>query len=376
MHIRLYFFALALMCPSLIFAAKLSSVEGDYFEVVGVDYRSVAFVSELSEHIATECNRFLPDNGVAFPQHILIALRPEESVNFEGSTSLSLGDQGTVRLDFRWTEAISLEQTCYAITQAFLTRYAIYQNGPTAPSKIKAWAVHALALEALYSIRPTLLIAQLNESRGTETIESSVLLTEVLSADVDDSFGHDAYFFLSALKKALFDRKVLRSIIENAISGGNPSEGISKLVLSDLKPEETLTFGLWWQAQRAELVSEKLELFEMMTESREWIEEMTDFTQFAEGNGDYKNLRSLWKLRGDEGLRSILKARLGLIRLRIEIVNPVYFNSARSLGSLYELLLDEDGVSHQFMHILLGYLGDFEDAKKIEETTLDLLYEK
>ena len=75
-------------------------------------------------------------------------------------------------------------------------------------------------------------------------------------------------------------------------------------------------------------------------------------------------------------IRSVLEARVELISMRLEIVNPLYFNAARSLGALYEITLDPKVASFNFMHALVAYLGDFEDAKQIEETTLDLLDKK
>ncbi|MDP4880171.1 MAG: hypothetical protein NWR36_09835, partial [Opitutales bacterium] len=68
-----------------------------------------------------------------------------------------------------------------------------------------------------------------------------------------------------------------------------------------------------------------------------------------------------------------IQARYELIKLRMEIVNPAYFNAARSLGALYETALDESTASHRFMHALVNYLGDLEDAKQLEMTTMSLL---
>ncbi|MEN8791309.1 MAG: hypothetical protein ABF322_11305 [Lentimonas sp.] len=366
----------ALLCPLLSHAANLASTEGTYFEVVGFDNRSVSYVSELAEHIATQSNRYLPGNGVFFPQRILIALRPEEHVTFEGQSALSLGPQGGVRLDFLWDESLSLEQASYAITQAFLTRYAIYQYGPEAPQKMKAWPVHALALGSLHAIRPTLLMGQLKAIKDADFIGSKTLLTKSLADTVDTNFSHHAYYFLSALRQSSFYRDTIRSIIENAIAGGDPSEGISKLLPAEASAADAMTLDIWWRAERDELATEEYDVFETMTDSRVWIEQMVNFDIYREAGAEFENLRSLWKYRNDEQVRSILEARVELISLRLEIVNPLYFNAARSLGALYEIALDADVATHKFLHALVAYLGDLQDAKQIEETTLDLLDEK
>ncbi len=362
-----------LFCPLISAAANLVSIESTYFDVVGVDNRSVSYVSELAEHIAAQSNRYLPENGVFFPNRVLIALRPDEHVAFEGRSALSLGPQGSVRLDFRWDESLDLEQACFAITQAYLTRYTIYKYGPKAPLGMKAWPVHALALESLHSIRPSFLISQLKASKGADFIDSKALLTPSLADSSEANFSHHAYYFLCALRQSAFYRDTLRSIIESALAGGDPSEGITKLLPEDASADAVNSLDVWWRAERDELVATEYELFETMTQSRIWLEQMVDFTVFREAGGELKNLRSLWNLRENEEIRTILEARIELISLRLEIVNPLYFNATRSLGALYETVLDPETPSYQFMHALVAYLSDYEDAKKIEETTLDLL---
>lgn len=368
-----FLFLVISVCPLTSHAVRLVSAETNHFEIVGIQARSVSYVSDLAEHIAEMCNAFLPNNGVRFPQPILITLRPEKNASFEGSSLLSLGEQGTVRLDFRWNEELSLEQASYAITQAFLTRYAIYQYGPTAPPKIKAWPVHALALESLYSLRPSMLIPELGKSSTVECTQAKLLLGERLSDDLCGSFSHDAYYFFNALQRNLIDRKTLRVIIENAISGGDSSAGIVGLLMTVEDTESDFTLDQWWQSEREDMVSTDYELFESMSDSRIWLDQMIDFSAFAETNESYENLRSLWKLRDDETLRTSVKARMELIFLRLEVVNPLYFNVAQSLGSVFEIALDEEAKSYQFLHSFVSYLSAYQDAKKIEETVGDLL---
>lgn len=366
----------ALLCPMLSHAANLTSLETNYFQVVGYDNRSVSYVSELAEHIATQANRYLPDNGVSFPQPIFIALRPEDQVDFEGHSVLQLTQRSGVNLDFRWDESLTLKQTCFAITQAFLTRYAIYQYGPSAPSAIKAWPVHALALESLHSLRPTLLVSHLKASKNAEFVDVNTLMSEPLSASLDDNFSDHAYYFLYALRQNTFERDTIRLIIENTLAGGDPSEGINKFLGTAPGSEEAITVDTWWQTQRDELFTVDYELFEAMTDSRVWMEQMANFDVYREAGGAMKNIRSLWALRDDVKIRSILEARIELISLRLEIINPLYFNAARSLGALYEIALDPDTASYQFMHALVAYLGDLDNAKKIEEITLNFLDKK
>ena len=363
----------ALICPLLAVASEFSSVDGEYFEVVGFDNRSVSHVSELAEHIAEESNQYLPDGGVAFPSRILIALRPPASAGFEGSWEIILGKQGRVRLDFKWDAVLTLPQVCSAITEAYLTRYALYQFGPSALENMRAWPVQALAIENYLSLRPATLINLIKESRQSAMVGSSVLLSAAFSSGTSDHFNAHAYFFLSALKSNLADRRLVRLVVDYALSGGDPSIMLAKQLLPSDPALETITLDQWWTFQRNSMVEIDYDLFEEMTNSRIWIEQMANFAVYREKNGEMRDLRKLWSLKENPELREILKARCALIKLRLEVVNPLYYNAARSLGALYEIVLSQDSAAHRFMHTLIGYLGDFEDAKQIEKTTLGLL---
>jgi hypothetical protein len=360
------------VCPLLAGASGLVSVEGDYFDVVGVDNRSVAHVGELAERIAEQNNKYLGNGGAAQRSRILITLRPAEYTDFEGNSQLTLGDQGRVRLDFKWSEALTLQQACYAISEAYLTRYAIFQFGPSAPSKLRAWPVHALALDAYLTLRPAMLISQLQASKSAAFIDYQKLLDMPHSAEVSENFSHHAYYLFSALEEDAFGRNLLRSIVDKALSGGNTADAIASQVLPSDPMEETVTLGDWWRAQRDAIIATNYDIFEDLESSRRWIEQMINFDLYREAGGEMKNLRSLWNLREDLQMREILEARHEIIKLRLEIVNPLYFNAARSLGALFEIALADDVPSHVFMHTLVTYLGEFEDAKEIEETIAGL----
>jgi len=51
--------------------------------------------------------------------------------------------------------------------------------------------------------------------------------------------------------------------------------------------------------------------------------------------------------------------------LRMARINPAYYNPARSLGVLFESILQETP-SHLYLHHLTIYLSDWEDAKEMQ----------
>ncbi len=80
----------------------------------------------------------------------------------------------------------------------------------------------------------------------------------------------------------------------------------------------------------------------------------------------------LWTHRADEALRAVLAARQQIIALRLERVNPAYFNAAQSLGALYETTLQTER-RFEFIHAFTAYLSDWEDTKRLHEKAHELL---
>jgi hypothetical protein len=80
----------------------------------------------------------------------------------------------------------------------------------------------------------------------------------------------------------------------------------------------------------------------------------------------------LWTQRDHQALRAILTARCEIIALRLERVNPAYFNSAQSLGALYETALNSNR-RFEFIHAFAAYLSDWEDTKQLHDMTDELL---
>jgi hypothetical protein len=353
-------------------STNLSTSENTYFEIVGLHPRSVSFVSDLTEHIVEHCSNYLNNRDDAFPQRILVALRPETNVDFEGFYQVRVGRQGFVSLDFRWDDRLSLEQTCFALTEAFLTRYAFYYFGPEAPSMMRSWAVRAVGGECYLKLRRAQLLSLQDMGKQLPPLTIDSLLTQTKQDSKAPSFDIDSYCLLTALHESEIDSQTMRDLFERALAGGNLTNALGS-ALQSAEPN-AVSDGLqdWWLLQRKALIEEAHDIFETMEVSREWIAEMENFDAYREEGGDLENIRALWRQRDEEVLQSMLRARRDIIALRLEQVNPAYYNAARSLGALYESLIEGEP-AHTFVHGLAVYLNDFEDARRLQEKTSALL---
>ena len=344
--------------------------------MVGTDYRSVSFVNDLSAHVLGVCETYLKGGEHAFPSAILISLRPKDEVSFQGDYQVHLGGRGQVRLDFNWHPELSLEALCRGIVEAHVIRYAIFNYGPRGHEEIRFWAISALGARSYISLRPAQQVTYANLARH-EGVPAIVPLLQLRLAEAGQTQvpKYSGYWVLQALRAQGLDRTAVGVLVERAVIGDDISFSIENRLRSvETEESPALELEVWWELQMQALLSVEFELFETMDVSLDWINQLTDFDAYRDAGGELKNLHSLWKHRDDDALRTILAARAEIIRLRLVRVNPAYFNAAKSLGVLYQTVLDGEQ-AHEFMHAFTVYLSDFEDTKRLHIRTAELLDE-
>lgn len=352
---------------------KLSFIEGRYFEVVGTDHRSVSFANTLGEHVVELCASYLRAGSHEFPQRIFVALRPEGRVAFDGAYQIQIGARGQVTLNFRWDAALSFETVCRAFTEAYIVRYVNFNYGAGASDQIRFWAVSALGSQSYLSLRPAQQGQYLQEAREAGLLKVSSLLTlDWASAREGGLSPRQGYWLLYALRQRGLGRNDVGALLDRAIAGRDVTVAVEVAIQPVDANQQTITLDAWWQSQMVGYLSQDIEHYESMDVSRAWIEDFANFDAYRASGGELKNLMSLWTHRNDDALRAVLGARCEIIALRLERVNPAYFNSAQSLGALYETTLQTER-KFEFIHALTAYLSDWEDTKRLHEKTHELL---
>ncbi|MGB0258708.1 MAG: hypothetical protein ACPGES_08655 [Coraliomargarita sp.] len=346
---------------------RIRTIEGAHFTAVGADARSLSYVEALTDSLTSVGEKYLKDAPLDFQPKVFVALRPEEHVSFEDAYQITQ-DGAKINLNFNWTEGLSLETACYALSEAYLRQYSIYQYGPDGPRRIREWVVSAFAYQTYLRLRPAAYIAMVESARLQQVPNCATILERPLK-DTSKHELQSGYWVLQVLRSAGFSRMDIAYYCERAVAGDNVFAALQTTLQPAGTKELVVALQDWWNFQFRELMGAQLERFESMDESREWIEVLANFDAYKEEDRDLDNLRSLWKHREDEALRETLQARLELIRLRVVQVNPAYFNAARSLGALYETVLESEK-KFEFIRALTVYLRDYEDTKRLHGKVL------
>ncbi|TVP75039.1 MAG: hypothetical protein EA353_14645 [Puniceicoccaceae bacterium] len=345
-------------------AQSIQSARNDFFEIVSLDRRSVHYVNELSTHIGQRAARYLDREGLDYRLPILVRLRPASQFDFEGDHRIVLADQAAVQLDLRWEHSLSLQRTCYLLSKALLLQYSVYNYGPGAGPNIRAWPVAALGMESYLMLRPAKIGHFQQELREAGLPD----LDWLLGLNLSDGAAPEAasYWTLQVLRSRPSDARLVRRLFQQALAGVHIGEPWTIAWSSSFVDETPLLLEPLWAAQMDTLLSRELEVVEAMGTSRRWLEALAQINTVETGDGAQTvDLRSLWRHRESETVRELIAARYEILLLRMSRCNPAYFNAARSLGTLFENLLN-DAPAHRYLHSLVAYLGDLEDAKEMQ----------
>tara|TARA_B100001971_G_scaffold215081_1_gene257197 strand:- start:11461 stop:12615 length:1155 start_codon:yes stop_codon:yes gene_type:complete len=363
--------ALWLLAVSTLGAApQLRTVRNQYFEVLGLDLRSVSYVSELSVFTAEIAQRYLKAEGMDFPQPILLSLRPEIHVDFEGDYRVGLGERNSVQLDVRWEDDMTLQRTCRALAEALLRQYSLFNYGRLAATNLRAWPVEALADEIYYGLRSAEFVEALERRRKSPlgSLQAIVARLQSEHAKAAGSVDSDAgYWLLTALKSSHLKRDTVVSLFQQATAGRDIEQALTTAIQPSGPTAEPVSAEDWFHARMADLLEQEYDVIESMDTSRDWLTTLANLQEpFALESGEKKlNLRSLWLHRADPAVQERVRARYEILLLRMARINPAYYNPARSLGVLFESILQETP-SHLYLHHLTIYLSDWEDAKEMQ----------
>ena len=346
--------------------AVVSEVSRD-LEVVGTDQASVARAHALGTHVLQRCRQWLQQKGDGPPRALFVTLRPVDRADFEGEYRVRVGTRGVVTLDFRWTASLSLETACHAFAEAAIIRYAYFNYGPSAPAQVRFWPVAALGAHSYVSLRSAEKLNYIESARRHGVGALQPLLEQNLNAAAAAAASpRSGYWLWMSLREAGLGQAVVADLLRRAIAGWNIEPKLESILRAASVDSAPIDLEAWWQTQTEQWLSRSYDACESLDVSRDWIAEMADFERYRSEGGELANLRSLWRHRSNAELRAVLSARREMIRVRLQRVNPAYFNAAHALAALYTTTLDATR-AHQFTAALAIYLSDWQDTLQMHQ---------
>jgi len=342
--------------------APIYTEQNASFEFAGTDRRSVRFMQELSLQVEQHCRKVLADKEVGYPSRIFVTLQPEATTELAEPVRVSFGERGSVRADFVWSENVTLDEACLALTEAYLLRFTYFNAGRERAAVLPQWVVSAIGIQAYVRLRPAIVVGLVEALRTQENVPLAAVFTAERLKIEDACWG---YWYLSLLQDGGGQQVMLTKYLRSVLLSGNQTNGLDSLI-AGAPTDGELDLAAWWTQGLDMIRSTNYERYESMADSRAWIGQLANVSGYELENGKtLKNLKDLWMLRNEVEIQQILKARREILLLRLSRVNPAYYNAARSLGGLYESVLQPDQMG-DFIGALTTFLGDFEDTKLLD----------
>lgn len=373
--IQLFFISLALL-PALSASewkpSDLIVSENRYFEIVGHDARSVAYVAQLSSFIAGSVLDELADVDYSNPRTVLIQLDKAATGKSNQAYQLKISQLGFVTVSIQWDEKLELYSLIESLVVGFIQAYgyASYGDAYLERSPAKAWIIHALASTAYLQLRPKLARSFYFEA---ETVSFDFQLFEAELGQVLPShrISEQSFALYRWIKKQAIRAEEKQRVFRSALLGTSSAESLFERIAMPSKSE---FLKLWTEFLKVEQSKYRGQFMEL-SRSKEWLESLARFSEMKlEGIPQRTNLsaHNLWAERDSPKLRRVLEARIELISMALVRINPLYYNAAQSLALTYKSLLDAS-YEWEVLSLFSEYLDAMDRAQSVHEQISEAL---
>lgn len=332
------------------------------YHIVGPSYDAVQFTAQMAERMSRLARQYLPVPK-APPQPVLIKLIPAEKADFTAPYHIRPQIGGGVYVLVRWGADTRFEDLAQALASGLLQRTAIWHYGPEAAAQVPVWFQLAFGQELVTDIRP----AAIDQQRTRALEKPPRPLSELLTAT--GPFGADLpeisvdsgwlFRFLSAQSKT---RAAFRRVCSAFLAGMNPNAILVKGYPDQF--ENPREMELWWLVGFEATVRGRQGPFASPEESRHLLTSMAFITFEADDEDIRVAGQTLWNWHENPEARLAMEQRVREVKIEIQKVNPIYFNSMLSLGLLYEAALGEDPAN--FAQALAYFALDFQKGQMLE----------
>lgn len=353
---------------------ELKITENSFFEIVGTDIQSTQFANELSDYVAEFILKEFAEDDYLPTRKILVQLLNKDTAFSEGeSYKLNISDLGFVTLNVAWDESLSLPKMIEALVVSFVQSlgYANYGHLFLDECPSKAWLLKGLSQNIYLSLRPSVsrLFYEKAILDGFDPNHLKAKLSDMSVPSEAQSFA--LYRLINSYPISRVDRL---KIYKQSLLGKDSSQ----LILSafGLETVESLrsTLSSFLNTQ----LKNNSAQFESLASSKNWLEVLGDFSSIEIKSTKAKDnsLHLLWENRADPAVVQFIEARIRLISLALNQINPLYYNAAQSLALTYQKILD--GVEEwELLFYFSDFLGELDKANAVSlEITRQLQSER
>jgi len=338
-----------------------------YFEVIAEDYGSMQTVLQMAEEMGTLGSSYYAVSNRIRP--ILVQLRRSSTVTFQGDYQIRPEVNGEVTIDIKWNGDTEMATVSQALASGFLNRAAIARFGIDATATVPDWLELAFSQLLLTELRSAYIDHLCAHALRVPMLKAAHLLNAQAPFVEGQALVANNAFFLFKYVESELDQDTFRRTLLKLLAGREPLGVLQHALPEILKNRKDLE--LWWAVGFQHYVRSRQGRFYAMRESRAWIERFAVMTLESAAGPQRLEGVQLWEMRHAPNMHRQVLQRLREIKLEVQKINPVYFNSLLSLGLVFEAI--QAGSKEQFYQRYDQFLKDYADAVNLEMGILQLL---
>jgi len=239
-----------------------------------------------------------------------------------------------VTVSLRWDEKTALRDACEAVAAGLLKQSFLSAYGPER-GQVPRWITAAFGLQTYVRLQGVRIDGLQEESAQWGPLP----LTTLFDGNAPDArrFADESFWFFRTLQQYSPDRLTLKRRLERLTL-----ENDRFLVLRECIPpsgETPAQAQVWWSVTRQVRVTETPPRVWTIAQSREFMAQSVLIPVRVDGQDRMMTALELWPYRTTPEVKVAAIERMRLMRMKTNMINPLYFNAAVSFSETMEALL-------------------------------------
>ncbi len=327
------------------------------FEFIAADNASLQIARKIGAQVIRVCDQLLTPPTERLPI-LTVKLAPDGMGNLEGQSHLLFEDvAGDYGVAVAWNENLPAALFMEVLTESYIRQLVYTISDRKRAEETPPWLIAGASLQVQVAFRPSLIEYLQELGRDYEMVSLEDLLSKKSLGELTPQDRIAAFWFIELVTRQLDKPKRIRNYFDTIVAGNLAIETL-------VQQAETIgdfPNGVegWWVIGFQDLVHREAGIVLPLSRSAKQLFFLNRFELIDNGRPLLTTAPGLWEFRKSPAVRQSLTDRLVEIETILPRVNPVFYNSFRSLALVFESLLSDDRESFE------QNIAEFEDELQI-----------
>ncbi|WP_269540736.1 hypothetical protein [Cerasicoccus fimbriatus] len=339
------------------------------FQIIGLSFDGTQTVGSMADQMERLGLRYFPEiRNMSLP--IRVTLLSDSQI--DAPYTITFQPNGNYYVYIAWNEDTRFGDVCQALASALVRRAAVWRFGQAAGNNAPHWLELAMGQLLEASIRPGYADVQREKALKRPPLGLEELLTARGPFGIQqEQFALNSVWFFRLLENRIPDRTFFRRVLAAFLNDLNPNYVLVKAFPDKFDNKQDLE--MWWAVGFQAMARSRETPFFTMPQSRDLVRELAIVTVNVKGQDQRMAGAALWEQRALPEVQAAMELRHREIKLELQRINPVYYNSMLSLGLFFEVAMSAEN-PEPVQVANSRFLTDYRSAQELELEIKRLLH--